>query len=374
MDVIPGRLAVMALGGVALAGALVGGVARLGWGLPAPPSLVAFHGPLMVAGFLGTLIGLERAVALGRRWAYVAPLASGLGGLALMVGAPGGAWLMMLGSVVMVFAFGAILSRQAALATAIMALGAVSWSIGQILWLAGEPVHRVVFWWAGFLVLTIVGERLELARLLRLGPVSRAVFVLAVTLLLVGLAATPFALGVGVRVVGVAVITLAGWLGLFDMARRTVRVPGLPRFIAVALLSGYAWLGVAGLLLAVRGGAMAAGLSYDAMLHAIFVGFVFSMIFGHAPIIVPAILGRRLIYRPRFYVHLGGLHASLVLRIVGDLAPWLPGRRWGGLLNALSIVLFLASTATAMFQPERTADFGSSPQGHESPGRHHDRT
>ena len=115
MDVIPSRLAVLALGGVALGGALAGGVARLGWALPAPAPLVALHGPLMVAGFLGTVIGLELAVALGRRWAYVAPLASGLGALMLMVGTPGGAWLMMLGSAVMVVASVEILGRQAAL-------------------------------------------------------------------------------------------------------------------------------------------------------------------------------------------------------------------------------------------------------------------
>jgi hypothetical protein len=360
--VIPGRLAVMALGAVALAGALVGGLVRLGWGLAPAASLVAFHGPLMVTGFLGTLIGLERAIALGRRWAYAAPVASGLGALALMVGAPGGAWLMMLGSLVMVLAFVAILRRQAALFTAIMALGAVCWWIGQMLWLAGEPVHRVVAWWAGFFVLTIVGERLELTRLLRPGPAPRAIVVLAVTVLVGGLAAAPCAPEVGVRVVGAAMIALALWLGLFDIARRTVRTSGLPRFIAVALLAGYAWLGVAGLL-AVRWGPVAAGSSYDAMLHALFVGFVFSMIFGHAPIIVVAVLGRRLMYRPRFYIHLAVLHASLVLRIVGDLAPWLPGRRWGGLLNALAIVLFLASTATAMFQPVRPTDLGSGAPG-----------
>jgi len=229
VHVIPGRLAVMALGAVTLAGALIGGLVRLGWGLMAPAPLVAFHGPLMVAGFLGTLIGLERAIALGRRWAYAAPLASGVGALVLMLGAPGGAWLMMLGSLVMVLIFVAILRRQAALFTAIMALGAVCWWVGQILWLAGEPVHRVVFWWAGFLVLTIVGERLELTRLLRLGPAPRATIVLAVTVLVVGLAVTPFAPGVGVRVVGVAVITLALWLGLFDVARRAIRMSGLPR-------------------------------------------------------------------------------------------------------------------------------------------------
>jgi hypothetical protein len=158
-------------------------------------------------------------------------------------------------------------------------------------------------------VLTAAGERLELTRLLRIAPrlhprdddASRRARVDAVC-----------ARG-GIRIIGVAFIALALWLCLFDIARRTVRISGLPRFIAVALLSGYAWLGVAGLL-AVRWGPVAAGLSYDAMLHAVFVGFVFSMIFGHAPIIVPAVLGRRLIYRPRFYVHLGGLHVTGLLQ------------------------------------------------------------
>ncbi len=342
----------MALGGVALVGALGGGLVRLGWTLPVPAPLVALHGPVMVAGFLGTVIGLERAVALGRLWAYAAPLASGLGGFALMVGAPGGAWLMMLGSAVMVLVFAEILRRQAALFTVIMALGAVCWAIGQGLWLAGEPLHGVVFWWAGFLVLTIAGERLELTRLLPLGTPSRVAFVVAVIVLLAGLTSMPFMLETGVRTVGVAMTALALWLGLFDIARRTVRTSGLPRFIAVALLSGYAWLGVAGLL-AVRWGGVAAGPPYDAMLHAVFVGFVFSMIFGHAPIIVPAVLGPGVTYRPRFYVHLGVLHASLVLRIAGDLAPWPPGRQWGGLLNALAIVLFIANTASAMRRPER---------------------
>jgi hypothetical protein len=131
---------------------------------------------------------------------------------------------------------------------------------------------------------------------------------------------------------------------VFDVARHTVRTSGLPRYSAAALLSGYVWLGVAGLL-AVRWGAVAAGPPYDAMLHALFVGFVFSMIFGHAPIIVPAVLGRGIAYRPAFYAHLGLLHASLALRIFGDFWPWLPGRQWGGLLNALAIVLFFANIA-----------------------------
>jgi len=39
---------------------------------------------------------------------------------------------------------------------------------------------------------------------------------------------------------------------------------------------------------------MADGPAYDAGLHTIFRGFVMSMIFAHAPVIVPSALGRPL--------------------------------------------------------------------------------
>ena len=59
-----------------VAAAVAGGHARLTPGVPAPTGAVALHGPLMVCGFLGAVIGLERAAALGRLWAYAAPLAA----------------------------------------------------------------------------------------------------------------------------------------------------------------------------------------------------------------------------------------------------------------------------------------------------------
>ena len=63
--------------------ALWAGLMRLGWQLPAlTPSLAMMHGPLMISGFLGTLITLERAVALKQKWMYTPPLLSGLGWLA----------------------------------------------------------------------------------------------------------------------------------------------------------------------------------------------------------------------------------------------------------------------------------------------------
>lgn len=347
------RVPLMALGIVALITGLWGGLLRLGW--PFPPLLAptaGFHGPLMVSGFLGTVIGMERAVALGARWGFAAPLLTGLGALALIAGLPSviGALLMTLGSASVVVIFVFILRRQRALFTVVMAGGAAAWLLGQLLWLLGWPIHRVVYWWAGFLVLTIAGERLELARLVRPSPTSHAVFLAGAGLFVSGLALATIAPDAGVRLVGVGAITLTVWLARHDVARRTVRQRGLTRFIALCLLSGYAWLGVSGAL-ALLWGSIAAGPRYDAMLHTLFLGFAFAMIFGHAPIIFPAVLGWRISFRPAFYTHLALLHLTLLLRIAGDLVPSLPARQWGGLLNVVTLVLFLANTAYGILRP-----------------------
>ncbi len=360
------RVPLLALGMVALLAGLWGGLLRLGWPLLAPPApLAALHGPLMISGFLGTVIALERAVALGRLWAYGAPLATGLGVLALVAGAPGttGPLLMTLGSAWLVVVGVALLGRQPALPTLVMTLGAGVWLGGQILWLAGAPVHRAAPWWAGFLVLTIAAERLELSRLVRVAPTARVVFLAGVAGVLAGLALATVAHGAGVRLAGAGLLVLAAWLARHDVARRTVRQPGLTRFIALCLLSGYCWLGVSGALAVLAGGA-AAGPRYDAFLHALLLGFVFSMIFGYAPVIFPAVVGWRVPFAPRFYVHLCLLHATLALRVAGDLLGSATARDWGGLGNVLALLLFLGNTGYGVLGARReTAAVGGAGGG-----------
>ena len=160
----------------ALLAAMWAGLLRMGWNWPVlVNSLPVSHGPLMVSGFFGTLISLERAVALNKRWSYLGPVASGLGGLFLLMGWGGmlGPWLLTLGSLGLVVVFAAVLRQRSAVDTWMMAAGGLSWFIGNSLWLSGKPVYQVVWWWAGFLVLTIAGERLELGRMLRLSKLSR---------------------------------------------------------------------------------------------------------------------------------------------------------------------------------------------------------
>lgn len=344
------RFPLIAMAMLALLAAMWAGLSRIGWGWPVlQPALPAAHGPLMICGFLGTVIGVERAVALNRRWTYAGPVLTGLGGLAMIAGAPRlvGPVLITLGSISLVAVFVLILSIEKASYTATMAAGAALWLGGNVLWLLGRPVYTATLWWSGFLLLTIAGERLELGRILRLSKPVQGMFVAAVGLYLAGVVVSLAAFDAGARLAAAGMLALALWLLRFDVARHTVKKPGLTRFIAVCLLTGYGWL-VAGGGLALYYGGVSAGFQYDAILHAVYVGFVMAMIFGHAPIIFPAVLGKAIPFHNSFYLHLALLHASLILRVAGDLTFWVWLRQWGGFLNVIAILLFIANTLLAV--------------------------
>lgn len=334
------------------------GLLRLGWPLPLPwPDQLILHGPLMIGGFLGTLIGLERAVGSARRWAYAAPLCTAAGSLLLVFGPPGrlGPLFILLGSLVVAAVFGVLLRQQPSVFLLTMLAGAAAWIAGNARWFGGAAIYRVVFWWIAFVVLTIAGERLELNRLLRPRAAVRWAFVAAAATLLAGVAVAGPWPATGVRVAGAGLVALTGWLAVNDIARRTVRHPGVTRFIAICLLSGYGWLAVAGSL-AIITAASEPGAAYDAVLHAVFLGFVVPMIFGHAPIVFPAILGRPLPYRPAFYLHLALLHASVAVRVAGDLVDWLGrARAWGGALNAAALAMFVINTVSSLATPTAPA-------------------
>ena len=356
----------MAAAVVCLLAGLWAALVRLGLPVPAGISgLLQAHGPLVTLGFLGTFIALERAVALGKAWGYLAPAAAGAGGLAVAAGMPGGIGEALLGcgGLALVAIFAAVHRIQPSLHNAVLAAGAVCWVVADGLWLDGWDIARFVPWLAGFLVLTITGERLELSRMTGSSRLRRLLFAAAAALfaagLLASLVAGPAAAAPdepvpgGIRVTGAGLIALAAWLARYDVARRTVRGRGVTRYMAIALLAGYAWLAVAGALWA-GAGQMADGAAYDAELHAIFLGFVMSMIFAHAPVIVPSVLGRPLPYRWFLYVPLVLLDASLVLRLVGgDWAGNAAAWQWGGSLNEIAILLFLVTAAALVIRSRR---------------------
>ena len=347
---LPARILLLGLGIIGLLTGIWAGLWRAGLSLPVPNAeFPGAHGPLMIAGFLGTLISLERAVALKKAWPFAAPVLSGIGGILLTFGGfPDLSRISItLSSIVLSSVFFRLYKRDPELHYIIMGLGANLWLIGNILWLRGFALPQVVHWWAGFLILTIAGERLELSRVMQLRKRVQQLFVGIVSIYIIAVIISVFWFGPGVRLIGVALIFLAIWLFRNDLAKQSLKRPGLPRFMALALIIGYLWLGIGGLLAVLKGGVLS-GFIYDAMLHAVFVGFVFSMIFGHAPVIFPVVLKLQVAYRSSFYVHLVLLHLSLVLRTYADLAGNIPLRQWGSGINAIAILLFLYNTITSI--------------------------
>ena len=240
--------------------------------------------------------------------------------------------------------------RQRDDAVLVQALGAVLALGGAVLWLGGVPVPRLLPWLAGFVVLTIAGERLELARLEMAGA---------------GTPRPPRWGGSGVRrgghaplagrglpALGLVLLGLVAWLGSHDVARRTVRASGLPRFVAACLLAGYAWLATAGLVWALSARVLD-GPAYDAAVHAVFVGFTLSMIMAHAPVILPAVLRVGLPYHRAMYVPAALLHASLLVRLaIGDARGVEGARQAGGALGAAAIALLIGVLVWSATRPK----------------------
>lgn len=352
----PVRLAFLLPAAVAMLAALDAALLLLG--LPAPINfdrLPDLHGPLMIFSFVGTLIALERAVALARPWAYAAPAFLGVGGLLLLSPAPliVGKVAIIVGAAAQIAIYRGFWRRHSAVYLAVQTLGAIQFLGAAILWLADVPFATLVPWLAGFLILTIGGERLELSRIgVMRGADHRLVYAVALAVV-----AAP-ALGllwpaVGLPLFGAALIALVVAVGRIDVALRTITATGAPRYMAACLLAGYVWLAGAGGAWLVLG-PITEGRAYDGVLHAVFLGFVFSMIMAHASVILPAVLRRPVPYRPAFWAPVVLLHVSLALRLlVGDAQDLGAIVQLGGALNVLAILLFVgvAATSTLLGEP-----------------------
>lgn len=324
---------------VLLAAGIAGGLLRAGVALPAAGgawlgAAVQAHAFLMISAVLATVIAVERAVAVRHPLCFAGPLASAAAGLAQLGGAADvAAWLAVAASLAFVAVNVVIVARQRAAHTALLMLGGLCWAAGSLLHALGASATTVVPWWFAFLVLTIAAERLEMTRLMRRRPGASWALYAILAALLLGAAVSGL-------LFGVALAALAVWLLAFDIARRTVRAHGLSRYMAVCLLLGYGWLAVAGLAWA----ATALGWPMrDAALHGLGLGFVIGMVFGHAPVILPAIARIKLRFGWAWYLPLVLLHGSLAVRLFGG-ADLLAAGAAG---NALAIAGFAATVVAA---------------------------
>ncbi len=330
---------------VSLLTAMWAGLERIG-AVATTTSLSLVHGPLMVLGFLGTVIALERAVGLGRWWGWIAPMTAAAGAMALIAGWVIATSAMLAAAVTLLAIYGAAM-RIAGVQPhlVVMGLGAVCWVIATLGLMAGMSVPSLVPAMTAFLVLTIIGERLELSRLTphyRGWSISVIIGFAIVIVAAAIVSAADLAFGsklAGMSFVGMAIVSANG-----DVARRTIFTTGVTRYMAAALLAGYVWLAIGGLVWWIQG--LSPGrAAYDVALHAIFIGFVLSMILAHVPVIVPAVAQIDLPYRSIWWSALGLLHASLIVRVIGVAVRWPTVRIWGAEGNVVAIISIIAMAA-----------------------------
>lgn len=326
-------------------------------GVPAPVTtsrLPDVHGMLLVLGFVATLVSLERASALGRWYGFGAPALLGLGGVALLadpVPLTAAKALVVAGMAAFTLLYLPLWRRQYDPIVLTQLLGAALGTVAAIIWVGQPTMQRSVPWLIGFVVLTIAAERVELARI-TMGPTAGGRMLvhgwLVALALLVGLALAE----VGAIALGLSICGLVAWLLRHDIARRTIRTTGATRYMAACILAGYAWLVVAGV--ALMFGSPSSQPVYDAVTHAVFLGYTISMIMAHATTILPAVLGIRLPYRPAFWVPAVLLQVSLVVRLwLGDALGLPVAWQVGGSLAVAAVLLFVATAVLTAVQAGR---------------------
>ncbi len=293
---------------------LISGLGRMGWDVPIPEVYV-HHGAIMVGGFLGSLIALEKIIPLKNYGFLIGPLFSASSILVFIAGPFQYAVAMIiLASLILVFVYATYLKKQYSLYLLLAMIGAICWLIGNVL-LLWKYFYPLVFpWWMGFLLFTIVSERLELTKFLPVSQMNKNSLIALLCVFIIGIT-LPFH-GMGTYITGLSLIIISIWLMRYDVIRLTIRKSGLTRFTGIALTCGYVSLMLVGVFLFIL---RDTAFGYDIVVHTFFLGFIFSMIFAHGPIILPGVLGLTVKpYHPLFYIPLIILYASLIIRVATD--------------------------------------------------------
>ena len=309
---------------------------RIGFDFPVS-SFSGNHGALMTGGFIGTLICLERALGFKNKIALLVPAVSSLSIIFFLLQMQNIAYIMiLLGSIGLVIMYFTLLKNFNEIHMIVMMIGSMCWFIGNAILVKTNFYPSAVMWWIAFVFFTITGERLELSRYLMISSFKKYLLVVFMLIYIIGIL-IPFH-DSGGYVIGFSLISSGLWLFKYDMARKSIKREGQHFFSGLVLLFGYGWLIICGLFMAY--GAYG-GLLYDAALHSFFLGFVFSMIFAHAPIILPGVL--RLTINPfnkSLYSWFILLQLSLLLRISDVFIGITALKLFAGITNGIAILGF----------------------------------
>ncbi len=311
---------------------------RVGWNFPFSLS-AGEHGALMVGSFIGTLICLERSVSYPNKIALLVPLLNACSIIFFLLYLPGIAYIfLLLGSAGLVTIYYFLYVKHKGIYILIMLSGALCYFIGNAILINTSFYPASVMWWIAFLFFTITGERVELSRFV----MNKNVFIKQLTLIvLLGI----FVIGIilpfhsfGGYAAAISLIGSAVWLFKYDMAKHSLKKPGQSFYSGLLLTTGYFWLVITGLFFAAG---TFYGAFYDASIHSFFLGFVFLMIFAHAPVILPAVLKLNISpFGKSLYTWYILLNLTLMLRVLCVFPDIAPLKALAGMLNGLTILGF----------------------------------
>lgn len=359
------RISMLLFTGLAVLLGLAGALARAGV-VSILPNVVGpdDHGVLMVFGFLGTAISLERAVAYrsggnkGPHWCFCAPLFGGLATVLLpatglvssMVGSKqvadlghllaGSLWIASMAVLLAIYV--ALCLRQSSEEVLMQMLAASVGLVGVALWTGHVDAVVLAPMWLMFLVLTIVGERVELARTVFSKPHVEGIVLALCLAVVVASAVQCLRPALGYPFLGLVLAVLLAYMLQHDVALGTWHNSGLTGFMGTCMVSAYAW----GLLAAavwMFAPVQEGGYWTDMGLHALALGFIMTMVIAHADVIIPSVVRRPMPFHPVLWAPWILVQGGLLLRLSGTVRGAQALWKFGDTVSVIGVLSMLLS-------------------------------
>jgi hypothetical protein len=350
---------VMVLGALCFLSAISIGIWRVtvtrGFNLPPIPEAWPAHGEIMLGGFLASLIIFERMIAL--------PINSLI-------------WVPY------VYASSALMLHTANPSVRFIHLAALAgWLLHR--WIAYQKFHRwekplvesvafmtltsaliypggltarpeVALLGLAFPIAVIAVERLEMSLLLKRKGVLFVLFGLIGWCLLWNVSIW---LGIpNLQTMGGLTILMVGSIAFYDAALRVKqkKIEGLHKFLRLALMISYVWLFLAACAMTVSL-QISSAIFKDVLFHLIGLGFIFTMILGHAPLILSSAFGK-LPPKEAPIIPFCLFQAATLFRIIGDfgLMKSVPLWQWSGWISGLIHLISLFVYVTTLIFLIRT--------------------
>ena len=333
------RLPFFAIAVMGLLSGIWAGWIRVGFDLPGP-GLATLHGPLMVGGFVGTLIGIERSFLSGNGKWWIIPALSGAAVAAWLLGFTREAPFLLTAASGLLAIMQAIHLWRSTdrLAGIVQLLGALCFLAGTLRLLLDPFMPAIVPFWMGFVLCFILATRLSVVTLKN--TLTRLAVRGGLLMYLASLA-IPFHFQ-GNTFSGAGLMLIAFGMMITEIEHEPASRTAFDTYCLSGILTAWFWLLFAGIGLIFWKEHL---YGYDATVHAFFAGFLFSMVFVHA-------LGKAAVlaglaqppFHPFLFTWMLLLSLSLLLRIFcGDLLAMDLIKKWSGLLNGLAILGFLIS-------------------------------